>query len=191
MTALPDWMVLPPGGLTVEDYQELPEEICRHIEIVDGAIVVNPAPRRPHQTIIRRLSYALEAACGPHWAVDFDVDLRLRDVPLLNRRPDLVVYDSGLDADAVLRPQHCLLVIEVMSAGSVTADQTDKPAEYARAGIQHYWRVENPADDPKALTLFRYRLDPTLGWYSSAGVDTQSLAVVDPFDLSLDLTGLL
>jgi Putative restriction endonuclease len=30
-----------------------------------------------------------------------------------------------------------------MSPGSVTTDQTDKPAEYAAAGIRHYWRLEN------------------------------------------------
>ncbi len=59
MTALPDWMVLPPEGLTAESYEVLPEDICRSIEIVGGAILVNAAPRRPHQKIVRRLSYAL------------------------------------------------------------------------------------------------------------------------------------
>jgi Uma2 family endonuclease len=69
------------------------------------------------------------------FAVATAVDLRLRDVPLLNRRPDIVVYDASVPDDAVLRPQHCLLVVEVMSPDSVTADQADKPAEYAAAGI--------------------------------------------------------
>jgi D-3-phosphoglycerate dehydrogenase len=41
---------------------------------------------------------------------------------LLNRRPDAVIYDASLPDDAVLRPQHCTLVVEVMSPGSVTAD---------------------------------------------------------------------
>src|ERR1035441_5713946 len=106
-----------------------------------GAVIVNAAPRRQHQDICRRLANALEAACGPALAVSMDVDLRLRDIPLLNRRPDAVVYDASLPDDAVLRPQHCVLVVEVMSPGSVTTDQTDKPAEYAAAGIRHYWRV--------------------------------------------------
>lgn len=44
MTALSDWMVLPPGGLSAAEYAALPEEVCRRIEIVDGAIVVTPAP---------------------------------------------------------------------------------------------------------------------------------------------------
>lgn len=42
MTALPDWMDLP-NGLGAEQYEALPEDICRRIEIVDGAIIVNAA----------------------------------------------------------------------------------------------------------------------------------------------------
>jgi Uma2 family endonuclease len=189
MTALPDWMVLTPQGLSVADYEALPEEVCRRIEIVDGAIVVNAAPRRPHQTIVRRLTNVLETASGSALAVDFDIDLRLRDVPLLNRRPDIVVYDSSLDSDAVLRPQHCLLLVEVMLPGSLTADQIDKPAEYASAGIAHFWRVEN-VDNPGALTIFHYRLDPTTGTYVSVGASVDKLVISDPFDLSVNFTEL-
>jgi Uma2 family endonuclease len=175
----------------VADYEALPEEVCRSVEIVDGVIVVDPAPRRPHQRIIRRLSYELEAACNASLAVEFDVDLRPRETPLLNRRPDIVIYDATLDDDAVLRPEHRVLVVEVMSPGSVTADQTDKPAEYARAGIPHFWRVENTTDDAAGLTVFCYRLDPTTATYASAGAHTIKMTVTDPFVLSVEFTDLL
>ncbi|MEV5540449.1 Uma2 family endonuclease [Saccharopolyspora shandongensis] len=191
MTALPDWMALPPEGLSAAEYEALPEEVCRRIEIVDGAIVVTPAPRRSHQRIVRRLAEELALAAGSELTVDFDVDLRLRDVPLLNRRPDIVVYDSALSDEAVLRPQHCLLIVEVMSPGSVTADQTDKPAEYAAAGIEHFWRIEREPQDDRRLTAFRYRLDPTTRLYAPAGVDTGKLAVSDPVDLRIDFESLL
>ena len=189
MTALPDWMDLT-DGMSAEDYEALPEEICRRIEIVDGAIIVNAGPRRLHQDICRRLANALEAASGPVLAVSTNVDLRLRDVPLLNRRPDAVLYDASLPDDAVLRPQHCALVVEVMSPGSVTTDQTDKPAEYAAARIPHHWRVEH---DPAAGTLFVYcyRLDPTTGAYASAGVHTGKMTVTDPVSVTIDLASLL
>jgi Uma2 family endonuclease len=189
MSALPDWMAIP-TGLTAEQYEALPEEICRRIEVVDGAIVVNPAPRRLHQDICRRLANVLETAAGPGLAVTTDVDLRLRDVPLLNRRPDVVVYDASLPDDAVLRPQHCVLVVEVMSPGSVTTDQTDKPAEYVAAGIRHYWRVERDAPDG-GLSIFCYRLDPTTGTYASAGVHSGKLTVSEPISVTLDLALLL
>ncbi len=188
MTALPDWMQLPPEGLSAEAYEALPEDVCRRIEVVDGSIIVSPAPRRTHQIIARRLANALEAACRPRLAVATDVDLRLRDVPLLNRRPDIVVYDAALPADAVLRPEHCALVVEVMSRGSVTTDQTDKPAEYATAGIAHFWRLESI--DELALTVFRYRLDPTTRIYTSSGPDSTKLVVSEPFAISVDLADL-
>jgi Uma2 family endonuclease len=89
-------MDLPPSGLSVGDYEALPEDVCRRIEIVDGAIIATVAPRRLHQNVGRRLANVLEEACGPGFAVSTDVDLRLRDVPLLNRRPDAVVYDASL-----------------------------------------------------------------------------------------------
>ncbi|CAM3506690.1 Uma2 family endonuclease [Kibdelosporangium persicum] len=187
MTALPDWMVLPPEGLTAERYEALPEDVCRRVEIVDGAIVVNAAPRRLHQLIARRLANVLEESCGTGLAVATDVDLRLRDIPLLNRRPDIVVYDSTLPDDALLRPQHCHLVVEVMSPGSVTTDQTDKPAEYATAGIEHFWRVENVHEDAAKLAVFRYRLDPTTGSYASAGVSTGTMVVDHPVTVTIDL----
>jgi Uma2 family endonuclease len=189
MTALPDWMDLP-DGLSTREYEALPEDICRRIEVVDGAIIVNAAPRRQHQDLCRRLANTLEAACGAGLAVSTDVDLRLRDVPLLNRRPDIAVYDSSLPGEDVLRPQHCALLVEVMSPGSVTADQTDKPAEYAQARIPHYWRLEiDPADG--GVSVFCYRLDPTTGTYASAGVHSGKLTAAEPFGVTIDLTALL
>jgi len=185
MTALPEWMV---GGLTAADYDALPEDICRQIEVVDGSVVVSPSPRRPHQRVVQRLVNVLDTACGSGFAAVIDVDLRLHDVPLLNRRPDIVVYDAAVPGDAVLRPQHCLLVVEVMSPGSVTADRIDKPGEYAAAGIAHFWRVE--FDDERTLTVFRYRLDPTTRTYASAGISTDKLVVSDPLPVSVDLSEL-
>lgn len=185
MTALPGWMDLPAEGLSAAAYEALPEDICRRIEVVDGAIVVNAAPRRLHQIIARRLANVLEQASGPALAVATDVDLRLRDVPLLNRRPDIVVFEASVPDDVVLRPGSCVLVAEVMSPGSVTADQIDKPAEYAAAQIAHYWRIEQNTED--TLTVFRYQLDPTTGSYASAGAHSGTMVVTEPVAVTIDL----
>lgn len=187
MTALPDWM-LNSDGLTVADYEALPEEVSRRIEIVDGIVLVSPSPRRTHQRTARRLANALEEALtSTQGAVEVDIDLRLRDVPLLVRRPDIVLYDASLADDEVLRPQHCRLVVEVMSPGSVTTDRLDKPAEYASHGIPHFWRVEEEGGE---LKVFRYRLDETGGTYQLDGVDVAKLAVTEPVELTLDLSRL-
>ena len=187
----PSWLDLPGAELTVADYEALPEEVCRRIEVVDGGIVMTAAPRRLHQRVTRRLASAIEEVADPRWAVATEVDLRLRDVPLLNRRPDIVLYDAGIDADEVLRPEHVVLVVEVMSPGSITTDQTDKPAEYARAGIEHFWRVENTTDDPADLVLFRYRLGPDPYLYTLLQVHKGPVTVSEPVEFRLDLAELL
>lgn len=188
MTALPDWMIGSDEGLiTVADYEALPEDVCRRIEIVDGMVVLSPSPRRAHQNIAYSLVPALKAATKPEFNTVGDVDLRLRDVPLLNRRPDVVVYEASLPDDAVLRPEHCLLVIEIMSPGSVTTDQIDKPGEYAASGIRHFWRIEH---DDQAISVFRYQLDPTTRTYALVGLDKDKLLIKDPIALELDLDSL-
>ena len=184
MTALPDWMVRSGEGLTVADYEALPEEVSRRIEILDGTVKVSPSPSREHQRVARRLANALEAAASADFAVETDVDLRLRDVPLLLRRPDIAVFDATLPNAEPLRPDHCLIVVEVMSPGSVTADRMDKPTEYAASGIAHFWRVEI---DESMINVLRYRLDPRTRTYSLAGSDQGKLVISDPVGLELDL----
>lgn len=189
MTAVPSWHYSSPDGLTAEEYEALPEEVCRRIEVVDGKVILSPSPRRTHQLVADELRSVLQAAAKPRFVAVTDVDLRLRDVPLLIRKPDIVVFDSSLPDDVPLRPRHCLLAVEVMSPGSVTTDQVDKPAEYAAAGIEHFWRVEN-CDDIQKLTIFRFRLEPTTHTYALVGASTGSLAVNDPLEVSVDFADL-
>jgi Uma2 family endonuclease len=184
MTTIPDWMVRSGEGLTAADYEALPEEVCRRIEIVDGAVVVSPSPRRAHQHIANRLVTALESVTEPAFMAVGDVDLRLRNVPLLNRRPDVVMYEASLPDDEVLRPAHCLLVVEVMSPGSVTTDQIDKPGEYAASGIRHFWRIEY---DDSVINVLRYQLDLKTQTYALVGDDKGKLSIKDPVALDLDL----
>src|SRR5262245_49066514 len=63
-------------GLTVADYEALPEEVCRRIEIVDGGVVVSPSPARVRQRIARRLANAVEAVDPNRFGVETDIDLR-------------------------------------------------------------------------------------------------------------------
>ena len=53
MIALPaDWLYPPPGGWTLQDVEGLPEG--SRVEVIDGALIVNPAPLATHQRIARR-----------------------------------------------------------------------------------------------------------------------------------------
>lgn len=164
-----------PSRVTAEEYEALPEEIARAIEIVDGYVVFCEAPTPDHQTAGRRLANLLEhharaAMAGGHECitVNNDVDLRLRDVPLLNRRPDVVLYRC-LDRERGerLRAEHALLVVEIVSLGSETQDTTDKLGEYAKAGIPYYWIVR--LDRGGVSVVERYRLDRATALYKHVG----------------------
>lgn len=54
----------------------------------------------------------MEAASGSDWNADTDFDVRLQDVPLTNRRPDVVVYRAKTIDVTPTRPEHVLLVAE-------------------------------------------------------------------------------
>ncbi|MET8157911.1 Uma2 family endonuclease [Sphaerisporangium sp. NPDC005289] len=180
MPALPEdsWLLSirpQPARVTAEEYDALPEEIARAIEIVDGYVVYCAAPAPDHQTAGRRLANLLERHAksamdaGYEWlTVNNDVDLRLRDLPLLNRRPDVALYRC-LDRERGerLRADHALLVVEIVSPGSETQDATDKLGEYAKAGIPHYWIVR--LDRTGVSIIERYRLDRAAMLYKHVG----------------------
>ncbi|NRQ35610.1 Uma2 family endonuclease [Nonomuraea sp. NN258] len=201
MTALPEdsWLLSirpQPGRVTSEEYEELPEEIARAIEIVDGYVVFCESPTPDHQTAGRRLANLLErharqAMSRGHecLTVNNDVDLRLRDVPLLNRRPDVVLYRC-LDRERGerLRAEHTLLVVEIVSPGSETQDTTDKLGEYAKAGIPHYWIVR--LDQIGVSTIERYRLDLAAMLYKHVGTlmreSDPTPAITNPLPVTID-----
>lgn len=178
----PAWMH---QQVTAERYAEWTPEQCAGIEIVDGMVVVSPSPSKRHNRLARILATALDAAGGTEWNAETDVDLRLQDVPLTNRRPDVTVYRAdALDIDPT-RPEHVLLVVEVVSPGSETTDRVVKADQYAKAGIVFYWRIEQSAT---GLPLtYTYVLDPGTGRYRDGDVFTGAVTVRVPFTVEIDL----
>lgn len=126
--------------LTSDEYDALPENPRR--ELVDGVISMMATPTPSHQRVARRLANTLEELAPPEVCVTGEVEIRLGDN--LRRNPDLmVVRADGFDEDVPrVRPDHVVLAVEVVSAGSETRDRIAKPREYATAKIEHYWRVE-------------------------------------------------
>lgn len=172
--------------VTAEQYGSWSAERCSDIEIVDGMIVLKPRPSKRHNRIARMLAAALEGAAGDEWNADIDFDLRLQDVPLLNRRPDVIVYRADTIDIMPARPEHVLMVVEVVSPGSETTDRKVKLDQYAKAGIQFYWRVE------RALTgvpiVYTYVLDMSSDTYRETEVFTGVVQAIAPFPVGIDLT---
>lgn len=180
----PAWMHEP---VTAEQYDSWSAEQCAGIEIVDGIVVVGPSASKRHNRIARLLANALDAAGGPEWNADIDFDVRLRDVPLTNRRPDVVVYRAEMIDVVPTRPEHVLLVAEVVSPGSETTDRIVKLNQYAAAGIPFYWRVEQAA--PAIPVVYTYVLDPANAHYREGEVFTGVVKTAAPFPVEVDLAG--
>ncbi|MFJ8933690.1 Uma2 family endonuclease [Streptomyces sp. NPDC102340] len=181
----PDWMHTP---ISAEQYDSWTEEQCAGIEVVDGMVVVSPSASKRHNRLARILANALDAAAGADWNADTDFDVRLQDVPLTNRRPDVTVYRADTIDVTPTRPEHVLLVVEVVSPGSETTDRIVKVDQYAKAGIPFYWRIE------QAVTglpiVYTYVLDPASKAYRDGDVFTGTVKATAPFELTVDLGAL-
>ncbi|MGC9378325.1 Uma2 family endonuclease [Streptomyces sp. MH13] len=178
----PAWMH---EQITAEEYESWSEEQCAGIEIVDGMVVVSPSASKRHNRLARLLANALDAAAGPDWNADTDFDVRLQDVPLTNRRPDVIVYRADTIDITPTRPEHVLLVAEVVSPGSETTDRIVKADQYAKAGIGFYWRIEQAATG--APLVYTYLLDPATRTYREGDVFAGVLKVTAPFAAEIDL----
>ncbi len=179
----PAWMH---EQVTAEQYAGWTEEQCAGIEIVDGMVVVSPSASKRHNRLARLLANALDAAAGPEWNADTDFDVRLQDAPLNNRRPDVIVYRAETIDVTPTRPEHVLLIVEVVSPGSETTDRVVKADQYAKAGIAFYWRVEQAATG--LPLIYTYVLDPGTGRYRDGDVLTGVVKVTAPFSLEVDLS---
>ena len=188
MASLPEW-VHPPreGGRLAEDLDQLPEA-PRHTELIDGALVFTTAPqRRWHSRFLTRLASALEEQSPEGVEIDREITIRLdaRNRP----EPDIVVTTAPFTAEETrLAPQDVLLVVEVESPESRTRDRTVKPVKYARAGIGHYWRVE---EENRRPVVHVYELDEPTGTYVPIGIFRDRLHRPVPFRVELDLSGLV
>ncbi|MDN2495364.1 Uma2 family endonuclease [Nocardia nova] len=171
--------------ITAAEYDSWPEERCARMEIVAGMAVVRPSASKRHNRLARVLANALDAASGPEWNADTDFDVRLQDVSLTNRRPDVVVYRADTIDVTPTRPEHVLLVAEVVSPGSETTDRIVKVDQYAKAGIAFYWRVEQAATG--VPLIYTYILDPATRAYRTGEMYTGVTEAAVPFTVDIDL----
>ncbi len=173
MTAASD-----PALLTLEDWFALGEdESLRRAELCRGVLEVSPSPRRAHARAIRRLANAIEVQLPTGFDVYDEVDVVLQRTPATVRQPDVIVLASS--APDPLTAADVLLAVEILSPGSRRTDRVIKRAEYAAAGIRHYWIIDLDGPSAEVLTLADGKYE---------GREVTGRIVVDgplPFDLDL------
>ena len=128
---------------TVEELALLPDDGNRY-EVVDGELLVTPAPGWLHQRAARELvrlflpyleQTGLELYFAPtavRWGARSEVE------------PDLIVLPTLRDATTrYIDGLHTLvLAVEVLSPTSVHADRVTKRAAYLANGVPDYWIVD-------------------------------------------------
>lgn len=120
--------------------QTLPEDhLCR--ELVDGQLLVTPAPSNRHQRAVRRLCVLLDLACPDSLEVVLSpCDWKVSDTTVFE--PDLmVIRQAEFDLDTTFTGTP-LLVVEVRSPSTAATDRTLKRQQYARHGAAAYWLVD-------------------------------------------------
>ena len=127
---------------TEEEFLALAESHDR-IELIDGEVILSPAPTPLHQYIVLRLAEQLLGwvRANPPAAVGLSpLDVRLDRGRVV--QPDVFVVASGFDPVAS-GPLDVVpdLVVEVLSHNR-SYDRIAKKLLYAEAGVSEYWIVD-------------------------------------------------
>lgn len=134
MTAM---TVLPrEGDWTVDDVDLLPDDGLQY-ELIDGILIVSPAPVPKHQRAAKVVFRLLDSTCPADLEVFF-APLDFRPDKKTSVQPDVLVVrrDAVGELNIVVAP---LLVVEVLSPSTRRKDIVLKHSVYAEAGVESYW----------------------------------------------------
>lgn len=169
---------LPRGrALTVADIEAMPDDGQRY-ELIDGVLVVSPAPVWRHQDVQAALLGLLRAAAPD--------DIRVLGAPaaaIIDERtwvePDIMAARKSDFGDKYL-DHPPLLAVEVLSPSNRIYDLNTKFARYERAGIASYWVV-----DPDERRLVVWELaDGRYAEVADVGPG-ESWSAVRPFEVTV------
>jgi len=147
---------------SVADLEGMPDD-GRRYELVDGQLLVSPAPGLRHQVLALALYRLLDDACpedlfvlAAPFAVRIDASNEVQPDVLVARRDQLMATNL---------PAAPVLAVEVLSPTRHLVDLSLKRAAYERMGTPSYWVL-----DPEAPDLLVLELDSTEAYREIARV---------------------
>ncbi|MFT4011038.1 MAG: Uma2 family endonuclease [Nocardioidaceae bacterium] len=169
--------------LTRADLDGMPDDGHRY-ELIDGVLVVTPAPRVRHQDAAAGLFLLLRAAAPVGLKVLFaPVDVVLANDTVL--QPDLLVAPEQAFTETDL-PAAPLLAAEVLSPSTRGVDLLLKKDRLQRAACSHYWVV-----DPNEPSVIAWSLIDGAYQEVARAVGTEPFEVASPFPVSFTPASLL
>ncbi len=170
--------------LTYADYLETSDD--ERYELLNGELVMAPAPGEIHQYILGELYFEMRAFIrkrnlGKVYFAPFDVVLSDTDVV----QPDLLFVSN--ERENIITPENIQgapdLVVEILSPATAERDRTLKLDLYARHGVHEYWIV-----DPDARTIMVLRRGERR--FEVAGIygagQTARSPILEGFSIALD-----
>lgn len=117
-------------------------------ELVDGVLLVTPAPRFDHQRLVRALYDRLTTYVRQHRVGELcwsPADISLDDRSIV--QPDLFLVPPGQSWPGSIWTdvKGLALAVEVLSPGSARHDRGAKRDHYQRHGVPEYWIVDGDA----------------------------------------------
>jgi Uma2 family endonuclease len=156
-------------------------------EVIDGELLVSPAPRPAHDALVRVLWSLLATYCD-----------RTGIAHVSGHMPVFVAGDSETIPDIVVRkpvvppPEKWddapmpLLVVEVLSDATRQTDTIRKRQFYIESGIPEYWIVNGDARTVRVISSDGDRVEGrTLRWRPSTTLDALSIDLPSLFTEAL------
>lgn len=149
--------------ITYEEYLAMPETNRRY-DILDGVMVMSPAPNFEHQRIALKLATALDSFVEKHGlgvVLVAPIDVLIARKPLKTRQPD-ILYASFAHTGKTLddfREMGMLeispdLTIEILSPGDTRRVLKGKLQDYIKLGVRECWLIS-----PQAATVEVLRIE--------------------------------
>jgi Uma2 family endonuclease len=124
---------------TAADLEELPEDGCRY-EVLEGELLVTPAPAFEHRAVTGQLVAKLAEYCRAH-------SIGVVVVPGVVRwnanelQPDVAVATIPVPHSGRSTGDSSILVVEIHSPSTELRDRSVKRAAYMALDIPEYWQV--------------------------------------------------
>lgn len=177
-----------PGEWTADEVWELLPDDGKRYEVIDGVLLVTPAPRLPHQFVLSALFAELQPFVSKHrvgtlmWS---PADIRYGPKTMV--QPDLFVAPlvNGRRPAEWSEITRLILAVEALSPSTARRDRGIKRELYQRQQTDDYWIV-----DLKGRLFERWRagddrpeiLDTTLEWQPAGAPEPLTLDLTSLFD---------
>ena len=127
---------------TTDDLRRFPPDGQRY-ELLNGMLLVTPAPGTAHQVVLSRVQYSLSAYLAPAGLVFCTSPGEIEVEPSVLLDPDLLVYPSSYPpGTSWTRISGWWLAVEVSGRASRIYDRDFKRDAYLALGVLEVWLVD-------------------------------------------------